>query len=64
MQNKNETNEEDGNIIPPYLFEIPKRNLFLPLLLCEANKKTSEKHHFTISLMKNLNLLFKGKPKP
>ena len=55
MQNKNETNEEDENITPPQLFEIPKRNLFLQVPLCEANEKTSKKHHFTISLMKNLN---------
>ena len=39
--NNNERNEEDEMIIPPQLFEIPKKMLFLQIRFCEANDKRS-----------------------
>ena len=39
--NNNETNGEDEMIIPPQLFEIPKKILFLQVPFCEANEKRS-----------------------
>ena len=41
MYNNKERNEEDGMIIPPQLFEIPKKVLFLQVPFCEANEKRS-----------------------
>ena len=41
--NNNKTNEEDEMIIPPQLFEIPKKILFLQLPFSDTNRKTSEK---------------------
>ena len=40
--NNNETNEEDEMIIPPQLFEIPKKTLFLQVPFCEENEKRSK----------------------
>ena len=37
--NNNERNEEDEMIIPPQLFEVPKKMLFLQVPFCEANEK-------------------------
>ena len=31
--------KENGMVIPPQLFEIPKKILFLQVPLCETNKK-------------------------
>ena len=42
MYNNKERNEEDEMIIPPQLFEIPKKNLFLQVPFCEANEKISK----------------------
>ena len=39
MYNNNETNEEDGMIIPPQFFEIIKKTLFLPVSFCEVNER-------------------------
>ena len=61
--NNNETNGKDEMIIPPQLFEIPKKILFLQVPFCEANEKRSKTFqiNFTISLMKNLNWLSDGR---
>ena len=40
--NNNERNEEDEMIIPPQLFEIPKKMLFLQVPFREANEKRSK----------------------
>ena len=40
--NNNERNKEDKMIIPPQLFEIPKKIVFLQVLFCEANEKRSK----------------------
>ena len=40
--NNNEINWEDEIIIPPQLFEIPKKILFLQVPFCEANGKRSK----------------------
>ena len=40
--NNNERNEEDEIIIPPKLFEFPKKMLFLQVPFCEANEKRSK----------------------
>ena len=40
--NNNERNEEDEMIIPPQLFEILKKMLFLQIRFCEANEKRSK----------------------
>ena len=42
MYNNKERNEEDEMIIPPQLFEIPKKILFLQVPFCEANEKRSK----------------------
>ena len=42
MYSNKERNEEDEMIIPPQLFEIPKKNLFLEVLFYEANQKRSK----------------------
>ena len=42
MYNNKERNEEDQMIIPPQLFEIPKKILFLQVPFCEANEKRSK----------------------
>ena len=39
MYNNKERNEEDEMIIPPQLFEIPRKILFLQVPFCEANEK-------------------------
>ena len=40
--NNNERNEEDELIIPPQLFEITKKTLFLQLQFCETDEKRSK----------------------
>ena len=40
--NNNERNEEDEMIIPPQLFEITKKTLFLQLQFCETDEKRSK----------------------
>ena len=40
--NNNETNGEDKMIIPPQLFEIPKKILFLQVAFCGVNEKRSK----------------------
>ena len=40
--NNNERNEEDEMIIPPQLFEITKKTLFLKLQFCETDEKRSK----------------------
>ena len=42
MHNNKERNEEDEMIIPPQLFEIPKKISFLQVPFCEANEKRSK----------------------
>ena len=42
MYNNKERNEEDETIIPPQLFEIPKKISFLQVPFCEANEKRSK----------------------
>ena len=42
MYNNNETNREDEMIIPPQLFEIPKKILFSQVPFCELNEKRSK----------------------
>ena len=42
MYNNKERNEEDEMIIPPQLFEIPRKILFLQVPFCEANEKRSK----------------------
>ena len=42
MYNNKERNEEDEMIIPPHLFEILKKILFLQVPFCEANEKRSK----------------------
>ena len=42
MYNNKEINEEDEMIIPPQLFEIPKKILFLQVPFYEANEKRSK----------------------
>ena len=41
--NNNERNKEDEMIIPPQLFEIPKKMLFSQLPFCEADEKNIKK---------------------
>ena len=71
--NNNERNEEDKMIIPPQVFEIPKKILFLQAPFCEANEKnflnkfhnfTNEKFKLIIRLKtRNLKSLFSLKDK-
>ena len=71
--NNNERNEEDKMIIPPQVFEIPKKILFLQAPFCEANEKnflnkfynfTNEKFKLIIRLKtRNLKSLFPLKDK-
>ena len=42
MYNNNETNREDEMIIPPQLFEIPKKILFSQVPFCELHEKRSK----------------------
>ena len=42
MYNNKERNEEDEMIIPPQLFEISKKILFLQVPFCETNEKRSK----------------------
>ena len=41
--NNNKRNEEDEVNIPPQLFQIPKKILFLQVPFCEANEKRSKR---------------------
>ena len=42
LYNNKERNEEDEIIIPPQLFEIPKKILFLRVIFCEENERRSK----------------------
>ena len=42
IYNNKERNEDDEMIIPPQLFEIPKKIFFLQVPFCEANEKRSK----------------------
>ena len=55
--NNNETNEEDKMIIPPQLFEIPKKTFFKKYHSVKQLKKDQKpfKINFTVSQMKHLN---------
>ena len=55
--NDNERNEKEEMIIPPQLFEIRKKTLFLQVAFCEANEKRSKSflnkfYNFTIEKFK------------
>ena len=58
--NNNERKEEDEMIIPPQLFEIP--NFKYHSLKPMKKDQKAFQINFSISLMKNLNLLLDGRP--
>ena len=59
--NNNERNEEDEIIIPPKLFEFPKKMLFLQVPFCEANEKRSKSflNNFYNFTNKNFKLIIR-----